>query len=403
MFENASVIDRSVEEGTVIQVDPLRFLCKVKTPRGQVLQSVQWLSPYGGSTRAGERFTPIPGDRVFMNFGLGFPVIIGFMARLQIENGSFPLAIDAGEQVLDPGNYSPGGSITVGDQNKPKDTIQGDVTFASIGGAFLGLLRAGTVVLRSSRASEILLSKFQRLVRVVSSNWEHFTDLSSDVIRNYKGRVYRYTGYAKDFLEAKSEQYRLHEYKGDVTAAESVKTTYHSSITAAAPGTIISKEQVTDYVEGVPRELMHRTLNLTGEKEIWIFNGTHFTRVNSTAEELRLSWNDQNSVVITEASIHVFHKDGADVILDAAGIRSTFQDGVINMSSSSIDVNFSGTDVNLSASSATVTRGGSTGTFTDSNIVLTNGTGTATISPAVTSIENAGHGVFVTSAGVAVI
>lgn len=403
MFENASQIDRSVEEGTILQVDPVRFLCKVKTPRGQVLQSVQWVTPFGGSSRAGERFTPTMGDRVFINFGLGFPVIIGFFPRLQIENGSTPLAIDNGEQVLDPGNYSPGNGETVGDQNKPRDLIQGDVVFTSIGGAFLGLLRAGTVVLRSSRASEILLSKFQRLVRVVSSNWEHFTDLSSDVIRNYKGRVYRYVGYAKNFTEAKSEQYRLHEYKGDVTAAESIKTSYHGSTVAAAAGPLISKEQVTDFVSGVPRELMRRTLNITGEKEIWIFNGTHFTRVNSTAEELRLSWNDQNSVVITEASIHVFHKDGADVILDAAGIRSTFKDGIINMSDSSIDVNFSGTEVNLSASSATVTRGGSTGSFTDSDIVLVNGAGTAAVSAAVTSIQNGAHGVFVSSAGVAVI
>lgn len=403
MFDNPTNIDRSVEEGTVLQVDPVRFLCKVRTPRGQVLQSVQWLSPYGGSTRAGERFTPCLGDRVFVNFGLGYPVITGFFPKLQIENGSSPLSVDSGQQILDSGNYGPGSSVTVGDQNKPRDLIQGDVVFSSIGGAFLGLLRAGTVVLRSSRAAEVLLSKFQRLVRVVSSNWEHFTDLSSDVIRNYKGRVYRYVGYAKDFTEAKTESYRLHEYKGDVTAAESIKTNYHGTAEAAAMGPIISKEQVTDFVEGAPRELMRRTLNLTGEKEIWIFNGTHFTRVNSTAEELRLSWNDQNSVVITEASIHVFHKDGADVILDAAGIRSTFQDGTINMSSSSIDVNFSGTDVELSASSATVTRGGSTGTFTDSNIVLTNGAGTATVSAAMTSIENGAHGVFVSAAGVAVV
>ena len=70
---------------------------------------------------------------------------------------------------------------------------------------------------------------------------------------------------------------------------------------------------------------MRRTIKLDGEQEFWIFNGTHFTRVKSTAEELTLSWNDQNTVTINEAKIHAVHKDGADVILDAAGIGANFK------------------------------------------------------------------------------
>ena len=403
MFSNPVNIDRSIEEGTVVQVDPQRSLCKVLTIRGETHQSVQWLTSYGGSSRAGERFTPTVGDRALMSYGMGFPVILGFLPKMQLQEGSSPLTIGSGEATPDTGNYSPGGEFVVGDQNRPRDFVHGDKTFSSDGGGFLGILRGGTVVLRSSRAAELLLSKFQRLARIVASNWELFTDLSSEVIQNYKGRVYKYSGYAKTFLDAKIEKYNLHFYHGDVAAAESVKTGYHGAVEAAVATEVIYKEQITDYPEGPARELMRRTLKISGEEESWITNDTHFTRRLSTPETLRQTWNDQNVIVITESSIHVFHKDGADLILDASGIRATFQGGEVNMSGGSIDVNFSGTDVNLSSGSATITRGASTGTFTDSSITLASGAGTALVSAGTTQIVNGGHSVTVTAGGVAIV
>lgn len=201
MFSNPIKTSNLVDEGTVVQVDPIRCFCKVKTLNGQTLHSVQWLLPSGGSTRGSDRITPLVGDRVMINTGLGYPVIMGFFPRVQTADGATPLKIDAGEALVDMGSYSPEGSTTWGDQNKPKDFVHGDRIISSIGGGILGILRGGSLLLRASRGSEILLSKFHTLVRIASRNWEHFTDVSSDVVKNFKGKVYRYVGYAPTFCK----------------------------------------------------------------------------------------------------------------------------------------------------------------------------------------------------------
>ena len=386
MFSNPVTPSALVDEGTVIQVDPIRYFCKVRTLSGQVMHSVQWLLPHGGTSRAGDRFAPGIGDRVMLNFGLGYPVIVGFFPRLQSEDGATPMSISDGVEIVDTGSYSPEGGSIWADQNKAKDGLQGDRIISSVGGSMLALLRAGAVLIRSNRGSELFLSNFKSLVRVVSRNWEHFSDVSSDVIKNFKGRVYRYVGYAPTFLQAKAEDYRLHFYYGDAKAAETVKTAYNTYSGTPPTDTVVYKEQITDLVSSVPRELMRRTVDLTGNQEVWITNGTHFTRVTSTPESLTMKWNDQNTFTITEASIHAVHKDGADVIMDSNGIRATFGSGNINMSSSSI----------------VSTYGSGTVTMDSTNITSQMGAGQAQVSASSTKIVNGSHAVTVTSGGVAI-
>jgi hypothetical protein len=318
---------------------------------------------------------------------LGYPIIIGFLPRLQVADGATPLSLFDSEPSPDTGNYSPGGALTKGDQNSPADMVQGDVIYSSIGGSILALLRGGSAFLRASRGAEVFLSKLFGLVRIVSRNWEHFTDMSSDVVKNWKGRLYRYTGYARTFPEAKNEDYNLHFHYGDVPASEAIKTAYSTFSGSPNTNTLVYKKQVTDKVSGVPREIHRNTLDLTGNKEVWVYNGTHFTRVSSTAEQLTFAWNDQNTVVINETKIEVHHKDGANLILDASGIRATFKDGIVNMADGSI----------------TTSYGSSSSVMGSSQIQATNGSGSALISSALTKISNGAHSVTVTSAGVAIV
>jgi hypothetical protein len=351
--------------------------------RGQILPDVQWMLPSGGSGRGADRVTPSMGDRVVLSYGLGYPIILGFLPKPQ--SGEFAsLSISSGEQSIDTGLYGPS-SDTYGDKSKPKDLISGDRILSTVGGSFLALLRGGSTVIRAGRGAEMLMSNLTGLVRIVSRNWAHFTDLSSDVIRNYKGRLYRYTGYSKDFLKAKSEDYNLHFHYGDVALSETAKTNYDSYTGTPTSTSIIYKEQVTQTTP-TPLEFMHRSINDVGEEEVIVNNGTHITRVSSTAEQIQITWNNQNTVTINEASIHAVHKDGADLIMDHDGIRGSFSSGLINMQSANIVVSF----------------GGSSVTLTDGDITLTNGSGFTLISPGLTRLSNGGHSVNITSGGVAI-
>jgi len=233
------------------------------------------------------------------------------------------------------------------------------------------------------------MSKVVGLVRVVSRNWEHFTDVGSNVIRNLKGRIYRYAGYSKTFSEAKNEDYRFHQYWGDVVVAEQYKTNYHN-VTGSLPSatTVIYKEQVTN---SSAAEIMRRTLETGGgieETVIKAADNSVFTRRLSSNTQMSMSWKDVTSLVINgvkihafdqfgnyiimqDGNIHAFHHNGADVIMDASGIRATMGSSQVNL--------------------------------TSSDITASNGAGQAYVSNSTTKIQNGGHSVTVTSGGVAIV
>lgn len=360
MFNNPVKPDSRLDEGTVLQIDPKRQVCKVLTMAGQKLDSVQWLQPYGGNERHGDRVTPRMGDKVLLSHGLGYPIIIGFLPRSQSGSSSYPIPIDGGVEPVDAGNYSPGGAGLRADASRPSDMLLGDRVITSQGGGMLALLRAGSLVLRSSRAAEIMMSRLGDLVRVMSRNFEHFTDLSSDVYRNFRGRVYRYFGVTHLFSRSQAEDYQYHQYYGDTAAAEAVKTSYHTPpATIPAATNIIFKEQITGQAGDQPRvELMRRTVDLTGTEEVYITNGEVFTRMRTTNGVITLSFKDEHTITIDQGKINAHHHGGADILMNNDGITSTFQDGKIEMKAGGITSTFSGTKVEMKSSGVETTFSG---------------------------------------------
>ena len=347
MFNNPVKPSYDTEEGIVTQVDPIRKHCKVKTMTGQNLEQVQWLEPVGNSSRMGDRLCPVMGDRVKLSYGLGHPVIEGTLPKLQTSDLAFPVNIDTGIMTVDTGDYSPGGGTIIGDTNKPGDLMAGDRVIASTGGGLLAVLRGGSILLRSSRLSEIFLCKWDDLVRIVSRNWEHYTDVSSDIVKNLRGRIYRYTGYTNSFSDSKNESYPLNFYYGDTAIAESVKTNWASPpSTIPATNAILYKEQVTSGGS----EVMHRTLDTSGDEEIKVTNGSVYTQTNLTPSQVTITYNGQNTIVINSADIIISRSDGAVITLDASGIRAVFGSGEINMSSAGVNTTFGSHFMNVTSS-----------------------------------------------------
>lgn len=335
MFSNPVKPDYRQDEGTVMQIDPKREVCKVVTVSGQKLDNVQWLRPYGGNERHGDRFTPRLGDRVLLNFGLGYPIIVGSLPRLQTGGQSYPLSLDSGSASVDAGNYAPGKSSLTADASKPDDMVLGDRVIGSQGGGILALLRAGVVVLRSSRAAEVFLSRLDGLVRIVGRNFEQFTDLSTDVYRNFRGRVYRYFGVSNSFAAAKVEDYKYHQYYGDTAAAEAVKANYHTPPgSIPATNSVIFKEQVT----GTGGEKLSHTISLDGTDELKITGSSGFTRVKFTSGTVTLSFNDQHTVTIDSSKIDLTHSGGANVHLHAAGIDSTYSGHFVKINAGGVEL-----------------------------------------------------------------
>lgn len=387
MFNTPSTPSASIEEGSVTEIDIHRKVCKVKTLSGQNLTNVSYPLPSGGSTRAGDRITPVLGDRVLVDSSTGSPMISTFMPRLQTNTNS-SVFIDTGELLIDTGNFSSAGKNVVGDQGSPKDMVIGDRIITSPGGGMVSLLRAGSILIRSSRMSEIFLNKLMDLVRISSRNFEHFTDVSSNVVRNIKGRIYRYAGYSKKIQDAKVESYTYNQYYGDVVLAEAFKTDYNKSDTLPAPTDIIFKEQILDRVTSQSPELMKRELFLNGNENIVIKSGdgSIFTHQFSTKDEIIITYNDINVIKINTDEIS-FRKNGdpRSIVIKQESIVSTLSDATVTMDLSGITSVYKGGTVKMNDSSVTTTFGGAVHKVSDNGVESTKG----------------GHFMKVTSGGVA--
>lgn len=375
MFNTPSTPSSSFEEGTITEVDDKRKVCKVKTLSGQNLTGVPYPYAYGGSTRAGDRYGPSLGDRVVINSSLGFPIIQTYLPRLQTTTNS-DVYIDTGELLIDTGNFSSAGKNVIGDQSSPKDMVIGDRLITSPGGGMLGLLRAGSVLIRSSRMSEIFLNKLTDLVRISSRNFEHFTDVSSDVIRNIKGRIYRYVGYSKKIQDAKVESYTYNQYFGDVVLAEAFKTDYTKSNTLPTESDIIFKEQVLDRVSSGSPELMKRELDLSGNENVIIKSGdgSIFTHTFSTKDEIIITYNDINVIKIDKDEIS-FRKNGdpRSIVIKEESIVSTLTDATVTMDLTGITSKYKGGTIKMDDSSVTTTFGGAVHKVSDEGVESTFG------------------------------
>lgn len=345
MFRNPTPPNSSIDEGTVMQIDPIREVCRVVTMKGQKLDSVHWLRPYGGNERQGDFFTPRVGDRVVLNYGLGQAVIMGFLPRPQTGSQSYPVDLDSGQRLVDTGSYATAmGSLTA-NASKPKDTLLGDRVITSQGGGVMAMLRAGSVILRSSKAAEVFMSRLQDLVRIVSRNFEHFTDLGTDVYRNLQGKVYRYYALSKTYGKTSSGVFNYRQYYGDVSVAELVKDNY-ANAPASLPGdssqsgNLIFKEQVaTD--EGADR--FTRTVALDGEEEVFVRSDNTFTHSVMTNGEVFLSYNDENRVLLNTTGIDVLHRDGHKIEVHPEGVKLTHSSGhVVDLTAASVLLSHSG-------------------------------------------------------------
>jgi hypothetical protein len=346
MLRNPIKPKSDFDEGTVIQVDVTNSVCKIKTLSGQNLDGVMWQAPIGNSGRAGDRVSPTLGDRVTIDYRLGYPVITGCLPRIQTSDNTFPLSIDSGQQIVNTGDYSSGGGYSTNDANKPGDMLSGDRILASIGGGMIALLRAGSVLLRSSRLSEIFLSKWDDLVRITSRNWEHFTDVSTDIVKNLRGRVYRYVGYANTWTAASTEAYQYNLYYGDTALAQAVKSAWQTASNPPAMNNIIFREEVAPGGTVV----MYRTLDLSGNEIVNVSGGGAYTQMQATAASLTFTYNGQSTILINSTEISIVQAGGGSIVMDSNGIRSTFDGGEVNMSSSGVNTTFGGHFCNVNAS-----------------------------------------------------
>lgn len=343
MFAQTTPVGSSKIEAVVQSVDVQRYLCTVKTTKGQRFDNVTWLLPSGGYGRDTLSLSPKMGDRVMVSTELGYPVIMGSLPRID-RDPITPVNIDTGTPIADTGKLGTlsGNSLN---SSKPGDLLPGDKVLTSEGGGILGVLRSGTVLIRSSKLAQIILSKFDDGVKVVGRSIDIYSEIGSEVFASVKGKVYKWVGLARTPAEARAGLFRYQEFYGDTAVAEQLKENYElgavgSTFTSGGPLRkilVVDSNQIPLRIEELDLDgnVVTTTKSIDGSatnvvsytKDSWQLittNGT-YCDIRVKKDEVFISYNGESTAKFDATGVSV-HKGGSDlkvlsdsILMDSSG------------------------------------------------------------------------------------
>jgi hypothetical protein len=321
-------------EGTVIAVDSKRFVCKVMTDFKQFYDGVPWASNVFD--------TPVFNDRVRVDNVQGYPIITCILSRVGTPSGFTP-NIDTGEGI-DTGNYSTLGRGLVIEPNKPEDLVSGDKIVSNEMGGVYGLLKGGTFIARASKLAQILLSKYDDLVRIVGRNYELFTDTFADYAVSVRGRIYRYIGYGDTLENSRGDIHKYQEYYGDVALGQFLGGSYYGVDSGTYPvATDIIRRML---IVGDPNSIFRQDLyKSTGQYHTVVQNAgaTIYTYVNQTngTYDVKTLNGTYTQITTTPTSVIVTYNGTNKVTIDNDKIELDFGgDSKVSVTSSQLELSY---------------------------------------------------------------
>jgi hypothetical protein len=130
----------------------------------------------------------------------------------------------------------------------PKDQRVGDQITTGESGLF-GLLRGGTFIAKSSPLAQMVLSRFGDLGRLITRNFEHFTDMDSTYKVSIRNKLYSLREVFRTPERSRGEQPSLIRYEGDVAMAETIGKGYAAYTSEDFPADPLIPEDVNMVVK----------------------------------------------------------------------------------------------------------------------------------------------------------
>lgn len=320
IFSSSLPIGAVTREGIVVTVDPIRFSATVRLNSGAILLETTWLLPTGGSQVEGFSHCPNIGDKVLVSLSSSEPIILGSIPRQGFST-------DAGAGIanstsgVDSGNNTNLRNGSVLNPTKPGDFLQGDRVMGSRGG-FIAVLGSGGVLARASHMSQLFLSKYEGLARLVGRNFQRFSDASSEVSANVKGRMYHWFGADKSMARSSTNTERYNEAYGDVVAAEILKGNPNPNSSVSPSDSRIRKHWLTDSIGSTVMvetlyEDGHVVLNVTSPNQAKKSTET----VTNELIEHKVEDGSISKITLTPSSIVIDFNGESIGTFDTAGIR----------------------------------------------------------------------------------
>ena len=416
MYSNSNDPNSVFVKAKVLNVDIKRGVCRCVTDNGHMLTNVRWGYPLGQHKERGDNSHPVPEERVVLVKVAGEHVIFMSTGAPQVLDSTVRASINRGRGASDfhdRFNQSNGDANLRREGSSPSEMVPGDKVFTGDRGGLFGLLRGGTFIAKASALSQLIISKLDDLIRIVSRNYEMFSDAAVHYSVNLRGRPYTYLGYFQTQTSSRQDSPDYYEVFGDVACGDEAKESYLSEgLTLPATDDVVKYQRIA--VKELDGTMIGSrwvsTYRLNGKREETSSNEAADVFLKLTSENGH--WRIEVESPTGSASIDVLPERILHSVGDHCTIEQTATSVTVNTevatvnASTSTTVNSPVTTVNASTSttvnSPVATVNASTSTTVTSPVVTVNASTSVNVTTATASIAASGNATL-SAGGVATI
>ena len=319
----------STKKGVVTAVDIERSSCRVLTDNMQFLSDVTWKGSAGGTSGYGDSNTPQEMDQVYITQMDNKWVIDGFI-QAQYSGGLKRPGVSkaSGErsELMDLTTLKPKSIRT--NPAIPTDTRVGDRVFTTEGGGRLGVLRAGTIVAKAGPLAQLIISPYGDTARLISRNYEHFTDLDSTYKVSSRGQLYSLHEVFRTTGDSRSQRPSFTEYFGNVGVGESLgrspmvknKSTHGTTVSGA--GADLGIVRKTSTYDAANELTSFEEEYITGRLHRFVQKGASKTESDQTLNKVsvKVHGGDTSYYNMDETSIHLDVASTVKIDITKSGI-----------------------------------------------------------------------------------
>lgn len=322
-------------EATVIAVDVKRGVCKCVSRDRRPLMNVKWSSPSGSDINI-----PSEGDEVLLSLSNGVYTITQHLSTPVVGDVRMPGIKSSKSDTPDIADYSVMKSNDIkGDRKNPEDVRPGDRLWSNKMGGMMGILRSGTAIMKSSALSQIIVTKLGDLVRIVSRNYELFTDMDATYKVSTRGKLYSLYELYRSQADSRSERATIKRFEGMAQAGESLGKGYASA--GAGSSAADDGSYFREYLYDAANALRRTTEKfITGRVRVLSQNSGGSSRMEEIRAEniasIKVHGGHTSYYKMDETSIHLDVGTNWKVDIDKQGIRINSNGAVV------IDANTNG-------------------------------------------------------------
>lgn len=272
------VVPTSLFLATVVTVNPIAFTVSVMTNEGKIINNVLLLN---------KGVSSIERSQTWLETYRGRLCVVTYIDDHYIVMGTLPTDLISEEELEDTSPFIQEGTgadtesaYKTGVNNYinqgRKDYLDGDKVLSTTDNVSLGLFKGGVLNLKVSSLTQLILHKLKALFRIVTRNFELFTDFGKITIKNEEGKTFCKLEGGASFAEETmpgTDKFSVEITMGSIESDENKRI----SIIVKDPNNDSSKVEVGLGIDGIIQINCSEKAEISSEKEMILSSQNDFT------------------------------------------------------------------------------------------------------------------------------